>query len=429
MKRFATMILAMTLIASLFTGCDNRTIAEEPSSGNGTGTAATQTNANPASFDEVYGPQLKAYMNRQYYFDGNPVMKQESNFYFIASFRDLSSYASNGYYPATSLGFIDLSANYSGEEFNTYGEFFVMYSEKSFESTCILCQRAEKEGVTLDDETRQSVDDMMEDIRTNKLPSTGKTMDDYLQTYYGPGMDEATFRTIIERYYLADVYSKKYCADYQFTEEETSVPYLRYALFYADQNADQATKDAALESAQQMKDACKTIDDMTPLAEAARESGLVRDQGDIEVPKGRMVPKFEEWAYGEGRTEGELDIIYAPEYGYFLVGYLGRKALSDEDLQQVALTTLSNELLEEINSNVHDFHADEAAAAAEPMQTNNVIVIVFVSLAGVAILAAIIVLINHVMKSGKEENSGKSGSKSSGKSQSKSGNNKKKNKR
>ena len=283
---------------------------------------------------------------------------------------------------------------------------------------------------------------MIVSLKTEKAPQSGLSFEEYLQLWYGPGMDEASFRTVVERYFLADAYSKEYCTNYQFTDAEKKVPYVRYALFYAPQTADQETKDKALAAANSMKDACKSIDDLTGLSETALADGSVMDQGDIAVPKGQMVKAFEEWSYGKDRKEGELDVIYAVEYGYFVVGYLGLKDVETSELNNIALKALSDGLLEEIKSKKHDFHADgtfdapPAAPTATPapdateapvqsldpnatvpagttqpsqgnMSTTDVLIVVFFTLAGVAILAVIVILINYAIKNNKNASNNK----------------------
>ena len=418
-----------------------------PAADNGEAAADPQE---PQSFEELYATQLTTFLDHQYYFDGTAIPKTESNFYFINSFLDLSGYASMGYYPATTLGYIDLAAEYSGDEYATYGDYFIKYSENSLETTYILYKRSEAEGVTLSQETRADIDSMMENIKNEKAAASGKSLDDYLQFYYGPGMDEAHFRDTLERYYLADAYSKVYCENYAFSDEEKNVPYVRYALFYAPETAEQSAKDDALAAAAAMKDSCSSIDDLTGLAQSAQENGIVYDQGDIAVPRGQMVPKFEEWTYEEGRSVGELDIIYAPEYGYFVVGYLGLKEQSRDVLDQYALQQLSKELLEEVDSGSHDFHTDDvylpspAGPTATPIpdyaipsegvvfdpnatmesqpagmvtgqqSQTDVIIIVFFTLAGVAIVAVIGILIFSAVKNGKNGSASSSGSSKKG---------------
>ena len=452
MKKFGQVILTAVIAASMITGCGNQLSDTDPSAitaltsseaSESTDASASTSVDTPKTFEELYGNQIMTYMNHQYYYGGEKILLQESNFYFINAFVDLSNYANMGYYPATPLGFIDLAADYElGDEYKTYGEYYIYYAENSIESTCILCERANAEGITLDADTQKQIDDMIVSLKTEKAPESGLSFEEYLQLWYGPGMDEASFRTVVERYFLADAYSKDYCEKYEFTDAEKNVPYIRYALFYAPETADKDAKEKALAAANAMKDSCKSIDDLTGLAETALANGTVMDQGDIAVPKGQMVAKFEEWAYGKDRKEGELDVIYAPEYGYFVVGYLGQQEQNASALNQIALKKLSDGLLEEIKSKKHDFHTDDKFAAAPvaptatpapdatetpaqnfdpnatqpsgtetvnqgPMTTTDVLVVVFFTLAGVAILAVIVILINYAIKNNKSASSGK----------------------
>ena len=401
MKKIGAFILLTVMILTVFAGCSNTS-------------TVTVASATYQPLINNYGEQLPQYLDKQYYFDDKPISIQESNFYFINAYLDLSTYAMYGYFPANAKGYLDLSAPCTEQGYATYGEYFLEYAENSLESTCILLARAEAEGVTLTDEIRATIDTSLNDMKTNYAAPAGQTLDDYLQAYYGPGNTEATFRTILERYYLADAYSKVYCQNYAFTDEEKFVPYLRYALFYAPETSDQATKDKALETATAMKNACSTIDDLTGLAQNAQQAGTVYDQGDILVPRGRMVPKFEEWAYEEGRTVGELDIIYAPEYGYFVVGYLGTQEQDKADLDQIALQKLGQSLLDEINAGTHNLHSTEVTVSS--MTTTDVLIVVFFTLAGVAIVAVIVILVANAMKKNKDTGSkGKSSSKTSSK--------------
>ena len=401
MKKIVSLVLTAAMAAALVTGCGNKITSETSAPAGNAGTSTTSVSGqNAKTFEQLYGNQLPRYMNLQYYFDGKAIMKQETNFYFINAFSDLTSYAQMGYCPATSMGYIDLDATYSGAEYNTYGDYFVYYAENSLESTLILCSRAEQEGITLPEETKKSIDDMMTEITNTTAPAAGLSVKDYLQLHYGPGMDEESFRKVIERYYLADAYAQHYCNKPEILAKVKE------------------GKDKALAAATAMKDSCKTIDDISGLAQTAQQEGTVYDQGDIAVPKGQMVPKFEEWAYGENRKVGEMDIIYAPEYGYFLVGYLGlnedttgeqvpyiRYALFyAPENDQEALQIMSDELLQEIKENKHDFHKKEGSS----MEPTDVLIVVFFTLAGVAIVAVIVILIyNSTNKNGKNNQGSK----------------------
>lgn len=564
-RKTGSIILLGIFAASVFSGC-GKTISETGNTIVASETSAEitlpsetlaqdpVTSVEPKTFEEVYGNQLMGYLNHQYYFDGEPVSLQESNFYFINAFLELSSDANMGYYPVTPSGGIDLAAELEVEidDYGTYGDYFVKYAENALEMSLTLCSYARANDIPLSEDTKLAIDNMLDNIRYGSAANAGMSLDDYLQLYYGPGTDEATFRKILERYYLADAYSDKYCKEYPFSDDQIRTPYIRYALFYAPVSADQDTKDQAYQSAMDMKnscnslselkslaqsayengivreqgdsaafaselseypglwdwtfeeerkegdieviyepsvgyyvigylgikdqityvpyvryalfqpkdtdqvslteaytaakamkDACGSISDLTGLAETAYKNGKVLDYGDILVTKGQL---FEDWAYDENRTDGELDIIYLPDFGYFVIGYIRTEKQISGLLTDIAMKDLTNIALEEANSGVHDFHTDDeylpapaaptatpvpeieltddgteetvmnteateaSATVAQPQQngstkTADILVVVFFTLAGVAIAAIIAVLIysavnNRIKSSG-----------------------------
>lgn len=564
-RKTGPILLLGIFSASVFSGC-GKTISETGNTIVASETSAEitlpsetlaqdpVTSVEPKTFEEVYGNQLMGYLNHQYYFDGEPVSLQESNFYFINAFLELSSDANMGYYPVTPSGGIDLAAELEVEidDYGTYGDYFVKYAENALEMSLTLCSYARANDIPLSEDTKLAIDNMLDNIRYGSAANAGMSLDDYLQLYYGPGTDEATFRKILERYYLADAYSDKYCKEYPFSDDQIRTPYIRYALFYAPVSADQDTKDQAYQSAMDMKDSCNNLSELKSLAQSAYENGIVREQGDsaafaselgeypglwdwtfeeerkegdieviyepsvgyyvigylgikdqityvpyvryalfqpkdtdqvslteaytaakamkdacgsisdltglaetaykngkvldygdILVTKGQL---FEDWAYDENRTDGELDIIYLPDFGYFVIGYIRTEKQISDLLTDIAMKDLTNIALEEANSGVHDFHTDdeylpapaaptatpvpeieltddgteetimnteatEASAPAAQTQQNgstktaDVLVVVFFTLAGVAIAAIIAVLIysavnNRIKSSG-----------------------------
>ncbi len=379
------------------------------------------------TFDTIYGSQLMSFLNHQYYADGNAIPMYESNFYFINAFLDLSQYAYYGYYPSTTEGFIDLSSAYTSADYATFGDYYVAYAENILESTYIICQRAEAEGLTLSDDTYTKIDQMIEAMGPDE---TGMAVDDYLQLYYGPGMTEAAFRDTLDRYYLADLYSQNYCDNYPFTDEEKYVPNIRYALFYAPQGSDDATLQAQESAANDLLESCADIDELQTKSQELYEQGIVYEANDILVPKGKMVPSFEEWAYGESRTPGEMAVIKSDEYGYFVVGYIGVEEQAEQDLDNIALAALSQDITAEIEAGTVDFYTNDAylpaqavgsgsPAATLPSGTQetvpapqsddkagnnaNTIVIALAIIGGVAVIALVAVLIIAFMQGSKNK--------------------------
>ena len=336
MKRFVTVILTAAIAATMIAGCGNKLSDTDPSAPTGLTTAEPSVSEEvptettqyiPKSFEELYGNQLGGYLNHQYYFDGEPIPKQISNYYFIFAFSKLRNYVNMGYYPSTPLGFLDLAYEFEGDEYETYGDFFAYSVEQDLEKACILCARAKAEGLSLDDNSMKSIDYYIEQEK-EFASGVGLSFEEYLLLVYGPGMDEANYRAALEMYYLVDAYTEEYCLNYnvyELTDEDYKVPYVRYALFYAPEGATQDDKDKALASANAMKDACKSLDDLKDLAETGLSERTVFEQGDYEVFKNISYKNFDKWAYSKDRKTGDIDVIYAPEAGYFVVGYLGLK--------------------------------------------------------------------------------------------------------
>ena len=456
MRRQIAFILTAAFAVTMFAGCNKETLVEEstlPSDTTPTETSSDGPAYDFPSFDEFYGPQIQNYLDHQYYFDGEAVPKFVWDFYVIDEFGKLSSSteAYYGYYPLTTLGYIDLAAECPlGSDFATYGDFFVSKVEYSLESDLIKIARAKEENFVMSDEMNQSIDAIMEGLSSD-ASSYNMSFDEYIQHYYGSSATEETFRQYIEDYYLlAYDYSLSYNDNYAAERKGNTVPYVRYALFYAPDTSDQAQKDMALECANALKDTSTSLDNFTELAEEAYGMGTAYDYGDIavfkrdEVPSQfAVVPEFEEWAYGADRTENEIDIIYAPKYGYFVVGYLGLKEPDASEYQQMASLELENSVKDEINSDAHDLHTDDeylpspAAPTATPVPTAapttaqdstlpslstdmsgtgtattqsgqkvdsvTVLIIVFITLACVAVLAVIVILIVYAMNNYKKE--------------------------
>ena len=454
MKRPIALVLTATLAATLFAGCNKEQLVEESTLPSESTTESTQTTYDPSeipSFEEYYGPQLPNYLNHQYYFDGEAVPANVTNFYFINCFETMSSYAYYGYYDATITGRIDLSAEGPlGSDFATQGDLFVSEAEYNLEYDLILAQHAKEKGITISDDIKQSIDDMMDSIVADAA-SYGLTFEEYMANYYGPGISEDDFREILDVYYLAAHYASVYYDEYAAEKKEATVPTIRYALFYAPDTSEQEWRDQALESANAMKEAATSLDKLTELSEEAYGNGAIYDFGDLGVFKSEDVPAefavdsvFEAWAYGEDRKDGEIDVIYSPDFGYFVVGYLGYQEPDVTQLQQIASYVLKNEVNDEIDSEAHDFHTDDeyqpspAGPTATPVPTAapttadeqsvlpslstdqagtgtvttqtsqkvdtvTVLVIVFITLACVAVLAVIVILIVYAMNNYKKE--------------------------
>jgi len=331
-----------------------------------TSSSETKLDLTTLTFDKVYGSQLKNYIDHQYKFNGTDVPLAESNFYIINAYVEITQYY--GGYFSTPEGFLDLSAPYvDTTKFATFGDFLISYAEKTIQSSQIICDKARAEGLTLSDDTKKQIDEMIGNI-SSAATEGNVTLDQYLKLYYGDHCDEQIFRATLENYYLTDLYSQKYCQSH-ITDEMRKAPNIRYALFEAPEaTSDEQAKSTSEGLAQDlMKAAGGSLDKLKTEAENSYSQGVCKETNDIVVKKGQTVSAFENWAYDASRKEGDIDVIYAPEFGYFVVGYVGIAELQDADLESDLIAMLSEEINAEIASGKYQFGTDMPYEPAKPI--------------------------------------------------------------
>lgn len=444
---------AATALADETTGASKpqeTTGASQPAETAGESTTAT-FDISKLSFDTMYGNQIGDFLNHQYEYNGEKIPLTESNYYFLLTFLQLSQYAAYGYYPATGDGYIDLAATYGeGDSKKSYGDHFVEQAEDYLHSTYIFIERAKAAGMKLSAEDKQAIEDEIKERTEQQAKPAGVSLDVILQLYFGPGFTEKTYRELLENATLAGKYQEKFVSEYKLPEDKLMVPNIRYALFYAPgATASEDDKKKAETAANDLLKKCKSLDDLKTQAEQGQKAGTIYDQSTLSVPRGKMVSAFEDWAYDAARKEGEMGIIYSQEYGYFVVGYMGKVKLDDDEKESLANDALTSEVENEMKSGKHNFHTAQkygpakAAPTAVPEPTesgagvvetlpsglptetgvtpadngmSNILIIVFVVIGGLAIIAVVFILVMNNSKSGEGASSKKSSRKSSAKS-------------
>ena len=370
--RFKVMsaVLSSALLLSACTA--NTGVATEPSETGASDVLGASPDMTNMSVETVYGTQFPQYLNHQYYFEGQPVSLTESNFYFVDTFTELTQYAGY-YYPATSDGYIDLSAvidttGMSEEmtQYNTYGDFFVAYSEQMLESACIINMLAAQEGLSLPEDTISEIDSILANLETNNAQPAGLTLDEYLSVYYGEGTTAESFRQTIINYYMADLYTQEYVDNYEFDESEIMVPNIRYTLYQAPAGSTDEQLNAAEEAATALLESADgDVDTFTVEAALAYTNGETVDYGEIAVPDdGTLDAVFTEWAWDESRQVGDLDMIYSSNFGYFVLTYLGTTEIDQSSKDQIAVQAMSELISDAINNGTYEFYTNDAYAPA-----------------------------------------------------------------
>lgn len=417
MKKIKKVIALLLAVANLtaFAACTQRTAGETLAQNTAAGSTGevTPEPTKPLAeqkLEDNYGYQISAFLDRQYYFEGEPVPIAETNYYFIDSYLTLNQYAAYGGYPLLDGGFVDLSASMGTElredgTFKTYGDFLVEYAERVIESTLIVDKLAREQGLTLSDESRESIDTMISTFNERFAIPENITLDQLFNLYYSDAVGEAEFRQIMENYYLAETYTNNYVDSFEFSEGQLYHPTVRYALYSApEMTSTQDVLDSQEELANALFDECDNDVDMFELLGSTRQSsGEVTEYGEITVAKDQTVPAFDAWVFDESRQEGDMTVLYAPEYGYFVVGYMGKSEIDYSEKQQIAVAALGDEVTAAIESGEYEFYtndpvkhvpdAEEVAKLKEGINTTRIILIVLICVGVVMLIAAVILLI------------------------------------
>lgn len=424
-NKIFSVILAAGMAFSAFGGIVNADTTSEADSTQTSESSRETRDLSGYTFENVYGSQLNSFLDHQYTFQGQTVPLAESNFYFINAFFEMTNYAYYGMYPQTSEGFIDLSAEYADTtKYATYGDFLVSYAERTLESSLIICDRAREENLVLSEETLGSIDEMMNNLSEEaELASMG--LDQYLQLYYGPSCSEAAYREVLKNYYLSDLYTSKYCDDH-ITDDMRYVPNVRYALFYApEEGTEEADRQTAESLANDLLNAAGgDLDALKTLADQSVADGFCRESNDLAVTRGKTVAAFDEWSFSEDRQEGDIEVIYAPQFGYFVVGYLGITEQDSQTLDTQVVAQLTDEISAAIASGEYQFGTDQEYLPASPVDADGIItdptgstldtstvapdseksgvasvlIIIFAVIGGVAIIAIIVILTAYIVK-------------------------------
>ena len=322
------------------------------------------------TFEERYGSQLHSYLNHQYYFDGKPVPVTEWNYYMIHEFVEFNKMAqqNNADLPLTSEGLVDLShefANgieYEGYDFNNVGDMVKFYAEVSVACSYICLDLGEEYGIELSQETKDSVEEQIAAV--NDLAVTANlTLDQFLSVNYGPGFDETAFREILLNYYYFD----DFIANYPLDEDMKYAPKVVHALFEARSGI--ATEEEMAEAKKQADEflaSCTSTDDIETKGVELYNQGVVAECASYTVIKDRFVSEFEDWAYDESRQEGDMEVVKT-DYGYHVMGYLGLMPIPENELLTLQSNLASEEIYSVYYTGVHEFYTKDEYEAPKPV--------------------------------------------------------------
>ena len=274
------------------------------------------------------------------------------NFYFANEYVQLMKMNLNGSYsiPMTQSGFLDMEGQLTEDmKIKDYMQKTII---SDFQGEVYLLEYAQKNNLKLDDEVLEKIEQQFTDTKTS-AEEIGMTLDEYLQSYYGPTATQDGLREILQRYELVNLAMKHYCDNYKYAEGETMLPTVYHVLYPSlDMTTGEALSDEkkaeAKKKAEELKASATSLDDLKAKAEAGKAANEVAEAAEYTVSIGQMVEPFEEWCFADHQI-GDMDVVETI-YGYHVMYFVGKKEADDEQKLQIARKAMNAEMNEAIEA-------------------------------------------------------------------------------
>ena len=366
--RIAAVLTALLLMTSVcMTGCKS-----DETSGNGSDSSSSSdsglslsidtniTTTSPyvqMSFEDNYDAAAIAEMNKIVSIHGMQFTALDYNFYFANEYSQLLGMSMQGGsygIPMTESGFIDMNGQLT--EKYTVKQYLNEIIISDFQGEVYLLEYAQSKNLQLDETVLSSIDEQFKETEET-AKKYGMTLDEYLQSYYGPDATEEGLRAIMQRYELVNLGMKNYVQEYQFKEGEDMLPIVYHVLYPTiDLNTTlELTEEAQAEAkkkAEDMQASITSLEDMKTKGEAAVQAGEAAEANQYTVMLGQMVQEFEDWCFAKHEV-GDTGVVKTM-YGYHVMYYVGQEPAGDSQKQQIAYKQLQAEMEEAVKSGNYD---------------------------------------------------------------------------
>lgn len=312
-------------------------------------TDATEPTTQSVNLEHVYDPALVERLNRTFTIDGNAITAAEYNFFYVNTYTEFSTYAYSGYYPATYEGFIDLRAECQYlDDGGTWGDFLDKQVEREIQKAYIMHDLAKDAGLTVSEANEESMNATLQMIK-DEAQNNDVEADAYLAQHYGEDMSIDLFTNIMNRNFLANAYYDYYVGNYEFAEDEGSLPTVRHILFPVERDAPEEDIDEAFDLAEGVLNEVSEYEDMIILGDRETTAERSAESAEYTVQMGQMVQEFEDWCFDPERQEGDKDIVQT-RFGFHVMYFVGTTEPSESQKIQIAENTLSAILDEQATS-------------------------------------------------------------------------------
>lgn len=115
------------------------------------------------------------------------------------------------------------------DEYETWGDYFIGTAKESLKQIVAMSEAAEAEGMSLTDEELASIDEQIDDIKSNAKTAGFGSGAKYLQALFGQGATESIVRQEMQRSMLASKYATAKQESFTYTDEELAAEYKEHA--------------------------------------------------------------------------------------------------------------------------------------------------------------------------------------------------------
>lgn len=189
-------------------------------------------------------------------------------------------------------------------------------------------------GYELNDEDNASVQKSLDSMRESAETSGYSNLSQYYAAAYGKGMNEKTYKAILEENAIVSRYTTELVASYEYSQEEIDAQYALYAdefatvsyLYYKVATASEIYGD--LEEDAKLAAAKEDADKIAAAADADEFNSLIADTFDVEANTQTTQGKnaygtSKQWLYDSSRKANET-YVYEESDGYMVMMFLSR---------------------------------------------------------------------------------------------------------
>jgi parvulin-like peptidyl-prolyl isomerase len=230
------------------------------------------------------------------------------------------------------------------DETRSWADYFEEVALSNMREVTLLCDAAEKAGLTLKQEDIDSIDQSMEDIKNNYSSYGYSSLSGFFAGVYGRGVNEKNYRKNLENDHLANLYVKNLIENMEYTDAELSEYYnehrdqydlLTYRRYYVSGLADEENgidSEAAMAAAKEIAEAigaAKNEQEFNDLvyqyAPEDKKETYADGAGTIysNQSPSSIIEDHAKWLLEDDRAEGDVTVIESSS-GYYVLCFLSR---------------------------------------------------------------------------------------------------------